>query len=66
MRDLYNITASEALSFSIEKVIEDNPELTKKQAKVLVLNALLYNVVIAEIRGQVNWLLDKEQEDETY
>lgn len=30
MRDLYNITASEALSFSIEKVIEDNPELTKK------------------------------------
>ena len=60
MRDLYKLTVTEAVNCSIEQVLEDNPELTKKQAKNLVLNALIANCVIEEIIGQVNWLLEKE------
>ena len=60
MRDLYKLTAAEAMSGAIDKVLENNPELTKKQAKELVLNALIYNCVIEEIVGQVDFLLEKE------
>lgn len=61
MRDLYKLTAAEAMSYAIDRVLESNPEVTKKQAKELVLNALVYNCVIEEIVGQVNFLLEKEE-----
>lgn len=62
MRELYDLTAAQALESAIESVIENNPGMSKKQAKTLVLNALLYNCVIDEICGQVNFLMGKEEE----
>ncbi len=61
MTELYDLTVAEALEHSINRVMEENPELTKRQAKKLVLNALIYNCVVDEIAGQVNFLLGKEE-----
>lgn len=57
MRELYKLTPSEALSGVIEEVAEDNG-ISKKMAKDLVLNSLIYCVVIEEIKGQVRFLLE--------
>ena len=62
MRDLYDITATEALKDAIDRVQENNPELSRGFCKKLVLNALIYNCVIDEIVGQVDFLLGKEAE----
>ena len=56
-QELYNITATEALQGAIDAVMSDHPEITKAQAKRLVLNTLLYQCVVSEIRGQVDFLL---------
>lgn len=60
MEGLYDLTVNEALESAINSVLECNPELKKREAKKLVLNALIYNCVVDEIVGQVNFLLDKE------
>lgn len=60
MKDLYDITATQALDGIIDKVLADNPDMSRKMAKKLVINALLYNCVIDEVLGQVNFLLGKE------
>lgn len=57
MKDLYDLNTTDALGYAIEEVMNEHPELTKTQAKKLVLNALVYNCVVAEITGQVNFLL---------
>ena len=58
--ELYNITATEAIESVVNTVLEVNPELSKKDAKKLVLNALIYNCVVDEICGQVSFLMSKE------
>ncbi len=58
MKDLYQISRKEALDSLIEEAIKDHPELTKRQAETLVCNALMYNVVIASVGEQINFLLD--------
>ena len=50
--ELYNITATEAIESVVNTVLEVNPELSKKDAKKLVLNALIYNCVVDEIMGK--------------
>lgn len=60
MEGLYDLTVNEALESVINSVLKCNPELKKREAKKLVLNALIYNCVVDEIVGQVNFLLDKE------
>lgn len=62
MRDLYKLTATEAIDSVVEEVMGEHPELTKKRAKDLVINSLLYWTVINEIKGQVNFLLETEEE----
>lgn len=61
MTELYDLTVAEALEYPIKVVMENNPELSKKKAKALVLNALIYNCVVDEIAGQVDFLLGKEE-----
>ena len=56
MIKLYDMTMSEALQESITRLEESHPELTKREAKKLVINALIYNCVIGEIVGQAEWL----------
>ena len=53
---LYELTMSEALQESITRLEESHPELTKKEAKKLVMNALIYNCVIDEVVGQAEFL----------
>lgn len=60
MRDLYEYTMSEAIGFIAETVAEEKG-VSKTLAKKLVVNALLYNCVVDEILGQVNFLLDGDE-----
>lgn len=65
MRELFKLTATQALSAAVYRVMELNPELSETKAKELVKNALIYNCVIEEIAGQVNFLLEKEKEEDS-
>ena len=64
MADLYNIKASDAINHLIDDVISDQEqlgvEITKARAKILVLNALMYNVVSCEVCNQVRYLCGQE------
>lgn len=60
MMELYNITASEAIACLVDEIAEDKG-ISKALAKKLVLNSLLYNVVIAEISNQVEYLMNGAQ-----
>ena len=60
MRDLYEITAKEAIDIVVNSVLEYHPELSKNMGKNVVINSLCYNCVIAEIRGQVDYLLEDD------
>jgi len=64
MTEMYDIKASDAINHLIEDVISDQEQLgvkiTKAQAKVLVLNALMYNVVSCEVCNQVRYFCDQE------
>ena len=55
--ELYNITATQALEYIIDKQVEEKG-ISKALAKKLVLNALLYNVVIEAIEEQVDYLAE--------
>ena len=55
---LYDVTATEVLETLSETVVLKHSYLTKAKAKKLVLNALLGNVVIEEIMGQVDFLIE--------
>ena len=57
MHDLYEITAAQAIDESVKVVMDRHPDLKKSAAKILVTNALIYNCVIEEIVGQVDFLL---------
>lgn len=64
MKDLYDIKTSDAINNLIEDVISDQEQLgvkiTRAKAKVLVLNALMYNVVSCEVCNQVRYFCDQE------
>lgn len=59
MRELYKLTATEAISYVADEVAEEN-HISKKLARELVKNALVYSVVIEEIQGQVKFLLERD------
>ena len=63
MTELYEITAGEIISELADRVIYNNPGMTKKKAKNLVCNALCYNIVVEEILNQVDFLMDKEDKN---
>lgn len=64
MTEMYDIKASDAINHLIEDVISDQEQLgvkiTKAKAKILVLNALMYNVVSCEVCNQVRYFCDQE------
>ena len=64
MRDLYDLTVTQALEEAVKRVKENNPTLSKAFCKKVVLNTLIYNCVIDEIAGQAEFLLEKEESDE--
>lgn len=62
MKDLENLTTKEVIDHLCDRVIEHD-KISKAQAKKLVLNALIYNCVIDEILGQVDWLMGKDMDE---
>ena len=56
MCELYDITATQALDILIEEQMKKR-NISKALAKKLVINALLYNVVSAEIDNQIDFML---------
>ena len=60
MIDLYKLTPMEALSAAIEEVAEEE-QISKKLAKQLVINSLVYCCVIEEIKGQAHFLLEQQK-----
>lgn len=56
--ELYELTANEAIKNMVDELAEDEG-ISKKLAKKLVINALIYNCVQEEIIGQAKWLLGR-------
>ena len=63
MRELYDITLTEAIAEAVQRLEEEHPELSKTQAKKLITNTLVYNCVIDEIVGQAEFLLGEEGQE---
>lgn len=64
MADLYDISMKDAIDSLVEDVIKDQDfmgeKVTKAKAKILVLNALMYNVVSNEVCNQVRFLCGQD------
>ena len=58
MVDLENYTAYQIIDYLVMEQVEKRG-ISKALAKKLVLNALTYNVVTAEIDNQINFLLEE-------
>lgn len=56
--NLYDVNSKETISMLVNEVTEQHPDLTKTQAKILVLNAIWSNLVVEEITNQVNFLIE--------
>ena len=56
----HNFTLSEVIDLMANKVSRDFG-VTKKEAKKLIVEALCYNTVIAEIEDKINYLLNSEE-----
>ena len=58
MADLENYTASQIIDYLASEQAEKRG-ISKALAKKLILNALTYNVVTAEIDNQIDFLLEE-------
>lgn len=66
MRDLYDLTVTQALEMAVKRVKENNPTLSKAFCKKVVLNTLIYDCVIDEIAGQAEFLLGRHSQPEIF
>ena len=55
---LYDIDMKILMVDLVEEIRSEHPELSKKDAKLLIMNALLGNVVREEISNQINFLIE--------
>ncbi len=62
MMALYDVPMAKAINAITEELRENHPELSKSMAKTLVCNALIYNTVINEILGQVEFIMENDEE----
>ena len=61
--ELYDIKATSAISSIVDDVIASHNNLSRSMAKKLVINSLIYNCVIEEILGQVDFMISKLEEE---
>lgn len=59
-KDLYDVTLTQAVEDIVKNIME-RYGCTKSEAKLLLNNALLYNVVRDEIIGQIDYLLNRSE-----
>ena len=60
MLNLMELTASQVINYLVDEQAAARG-ISKSLAKKLVLNALTYNVVTAEIDNQIDYLLEGEE-----
>lgn len=61
MVELMELNTTQVIDYLVQEQMELRG-LSKKLAKQLVLNALTYNLVSAEIHNQIGFLLGEEEE----
>lgn len=59
-REIYFLTWESATSALAKEVAKDHG-ITVADARLMILNAIIYNCVQDEIKGQIDWLLGKEE-----
>lgn len=57
MRELEDFTLKQVTDYLIENIAEDKG-ISKTLARKLFINAITYNVVVEEIRGQIDFLME--------
>lgn len=60
MKELMPLGVAEAMGALVDEIVKDHHGMSRSDARRLIANALTYNVVIEEIKGQINWLLDED------
>lgn len=63
MAGLEDFTISEVLDYIVRKQVEERG-ITRSQARKLVINALSYNIVVAAIDEQIDYLIDNGYADD--
>ena len=63
MAGLEDFTISEVLDYIVRKQVEERG-ITRAQARKLVINAISYNVVVAAIDEQIDFLIDNGYADD--
>lgn len=58
--NLYDVDMRYLMIDLMETVREYHPELSKKDAKLLIMNALLGNVVREELLNQIDFLIEND------
>lgn len=56
--NLYDVKTKDTMAMLVNEVTEQHPDLTKAQAKILILNAIWANHVVEEITDQVDFLIE--------
>lgn len=59
MRELEDFTLKQVTDYLIENIAEDKG-ISKALARKLFINAITYNVVVEEIRGQIDFLMEED------
>lgn len=59
MKELNNFTLKEITDYIIEQIANEK-NISKKLSRKLFINAISYNVVIEEIKNQIDFLIDED------
>ena len=59
MRELEDFTLKQVTDYLINNIAEEKG-ISKSLARKLFINAITYNVVVEEIRGQIDFLMEDE------
>ena len=60
MRELDDFTLKQVTDYLINNIAEEK-RISKTLARKLFINAITYNVVVEEIRGQIDFLMEDEE-----
>ena len=59
MKELNDFTLKEITDYLIEQIANEK-NISKKLSRKLFINAISYNVVIEEIKNQIDFLIDED------
>lgn len=59
MRELEDFTLKQVTDYLIENIAKER-EISKTLARKLFINAITYNVVVEEINGQIDFLMEED------